>query len=325
LNGSVSHANRCPSLSSAAESVIVNLPSFKAWRLPRSLTISAYAFLLPTLLLVGLFTILPIIYALFVSVQKMDIVSGRHTFIGLKNIGYLMDDDKFWAACRNTFNYVMVVVPLQTAIAMFLACLINGKVKFKRGFITLLFLPSLTSSAAMTMIFMWLFNNNGVVTRALQDHFGITINFLYDPTWALGIIMLMNVFSTIPGYMVVFLAGLQEVPASLYEAAILDGAGTFSRHWEISVPQLTPITCYVVTMGLIGCFQVFDQAFILSGGEGGPENSTLTFTLLIYQFAFKNYNTMGLACALAVVLTLIIFCVTLILNRFVSPDGANRS
>lgn len=297
------------------------LPPYK---LPRSATISAYAFLLPALLLICLFTLAPIAYALFVSLQKMDIISGRYSYIGLRNLNYLIEDDKFWAACRNTFNYVMIVVPLQTAIALFLACLINGKVRFKRAFLTLLFLPTLTSSAAMTMIFMWLFNNNGLIVNFLKDYFGITVNFLYDPAFALAIIMLMNVFSTIPGFMVVFLAGLQEIPKSLYEAAMLDGAGPFSKHWEISVPQLTPITCYVVTMGLIGCFQVFDQAFILSGGDGGPDNATLTFTLLIYHFAFKNYNTMGLACMLAVVLTLIIFCVTMALNRVVKPDGANK-
>lgn len=294
------------------------------WRLPRGASIAAYGFLLPALLLIGLFTLVPIFYALFMSVQKMDIVSGRHTYIGLTNLRYLAEDEKFWAAGRNTFNYVLVVVPLQTAIALFLACLLNGKIKFKRAFLTLLFLPTLTSSAAMTMIVMWLFNNNGIVVHFLQRHFGLTINFLYDPTWALGIIMLMNVFSTIPGFMVVFLAGLQEIPASLYEAAELDGAGPFSRHWEISVPQLTPITFYVLTMGLIGCFQVFDQAFILSGGDGGPDNATLTFTLLIYHFAFKNYNTMGLACALAVVLTVVILCATMLLNRFVRRDGVNR-
>ncbi|MCH8621453.1 sugar ABC transporter permease [Undibacterium sp. TS12] len=293
-------------------------------RVPRGAVIGAYAFLLPALLVVGLFTLAPIVYALYMSVQKMDLVSGRHTFVGLRNLAYLVDDDKFWAACYNTILYVAVVVPLQTVLAMVLACAINSKIRFKRSFVTLLFLPTLTSSAAMTMIFMWLFNNNGVVVLFLQQHLGIGINFLGDPKWALGIIMMMNVFSTIPHFMVVFLAGLQEIPGSLYEAALLDGAGPVSRHWEISVPQLMPITCYVLTMGLIGCFQVFDQAFILSGGEGGPENATLTFTLLIYHYAFKNYNTMGLACALAVVLTLIIFCATLVLNRFVRLEGANR-
>jgi ABC-type sugar transport system permease subunit len=292
-------------------------------RPPRNACIAAYAFLLPTLLLVGLFTLLPIAYALFFSLQKMDIVSGRHSFIGLRNLGYLIEDDKFWAACSNTFRYVMVVVPLQTVVALSLACMLNGRLKFKRVFLALLFLPTLTSSSAMTMIFMWLFNNNGIVARALEDHFGLSIRFLADPDWTLGVIMMMNIFSTIPGIVVVFLAGLQNVPPSLYEAAILDGAGPIRRHWEISVPHLTPITCYVLTIGLITCFQVFDQAFILSGGEGGPDNGTLTFTLLIYHFAFKTYNTMGLACALATVLTLIIFCATLILNRIVKPDGAN--
>jgi len=103
----------------------------------------------------------------------------------------------------------------------------------------------------------------------------------------------------------------------------LDGAGPVARHWYISVPQLAPITFYVVTMGLIGCFQVFDQAFIMSGGDGGPEDSTLTFTLLIYHFAFKTYNTMGLACMLAVVLTVIILSATTLMNRFIKSDGSN--
>ena len=149
----------------------IDIPAPPRWRLraPRGVTIAAYAFLLPTLLLVGLFTLIPIGYALFLSVQKMDIVSGRHSYIGLQNLVYLVEDDKFWAACRNTVKYVVVVVPLQTAIALGLACLLNGKIRFKRAFVTLLFLPTLTSSAAMTMIFMWLFNNNGIVNHFLQD------------------------------------------------------------------------------------------------------------------------------------------------------------
>ena len=288
-----------------------------------SATATAWAFLAPTLLVVLVFTLLPALFALGASFFKMDIVSGRASWSGLKNLNYLVDDDKFWAALRNTTRYVLVVVPAQTALALLLACVLNSKLRFKRGFVTLLFLPTLTSSAAMTMIFMWLFNNNGVVTQTLQDHFGLTVRFLSDPAWALPIIMLMNVFSTVPHFMVVFLAGLQEVPRNLYEAMTLDGAGPIRRHWEVSVPQLMPITFYVLTMGLIGCFQVFDQAFIMSGGDGGPEDSTLTFTLLIYHFAFKTYNTMGLACALAVVLTVIIVAATALLNRVVKSDGVN--
>jgi ABC-type sugar transport system permease subunit len=291
---------------------------------PPGSSLTAYAFLAPTLVLVGIFTLLPIAFALYASVHRLDIMSGQASFIGFKNLGYLVADDKFWAATRNTLKYVLIVVPAQTIIALVLACVINGRVKFKRGFVTLLFLPTLTSSAALTMIFMWLFNNNGLVSQYVEDRFGVTIRFLDDPAWALGIIMLMNVFSTVPHFMVVFLAGLQDIPKALYEAITLDGAGTVRKHWEITVPQLMPITFYVITMGLIGCFQVFDQAFIISRGEGGPEDSTLTFTLLIYQFAFNSYNTMGLACALAVVLTVLIFGATLLVNRVVKSEGANQ-
>lgn len=284
---------------------------------------AAWVFLAPTLVLVLVFTLMPVLYALYASVHKIDIVSGNASWAGARNLRYLIEDDKFWAALRNTVKYVVLVVPAQTTLALVLACVLNGKVRFKRGFVTLFFLPTLTSSAAMTMIFMWLFNNNGLVSQFLHQHIGVTVRFLSDPTWALPVIMLMNVFSTTPHFMIVFLAGLQQIPSSLYEAMSLDGAGPVSRHWNISVPQLTPITFYVVTMGVIGCFQVFDQAFILSRGDGGPEDSTLTFTLLIYHFAFKTYNTMGLACALAVVLALIILAVTMLVNRFVKSEGVN--
>ena len=285
---------------------------------------AAWAFLAPTMALMTLFMLAPVLVALVVSLLKMDVISGHVQWAGLKNLDYLLEDEKFWAALRNTVRYVLVVVPAQTVLALGLACLLNGKVRFRRGFVTLLFLPTLTSSAAMTMIFMWLFNNNGLVTQYLQVHWGVTVRFLSDPAWALPVIMLMNVFSTVPLFMVVFLAGLQDIPAALYEAIELDGAGPLRKHWEISVPQLMPILFYVVTMGLIGCFQVFDQAFIVSGGDGGPENSTLTFTLLIYHFAFKTYNTLGLACMLALVLTLIIVAATALVNRFFKADGVNR-
>lgn len=285
---------------------------------------AAWAFLAPTMALMTLFMLAPVLIALVVSLLKMDVISGRASWAGLKNLDYLLEDEKFWAALRNTVRYVLVVVPAQTILSLGLACLLNGRVRFKRSFVTLLFLPTLTSSAAMTMIFMWLFNNNGLVTQYLQEHWGVTVRFLSDPAWALPIIMLMNVFSTVPHFMIVFLAGLQEIPATLYEAIELDGAGPVRKHWEISLPQLMPILFYVVTMGMIGCFQVFDQAFILSSGDGGPENSTLTFTLLIYHFAFKTYNTMGLACMLALVLTLIIVAATALVNRFFKADGANQ-
>jgi len=134
--------------------------------------------------------------------------------------------------------------------------------------------------------------------------------------------MTMNIFSTVPHFMIVFLSGLQDIPGSLYEAAAIDGANKVKQFLYVTVPQLMPITFYVVTMGLVGCFQIFDQAFIISDGTGGPQNSTLTFSLYIYQLAF-NSNDMGRATALAFILGLLIFAVTAIVNKFLNADKVN--
>ncbi|WP_026692751.1 carbohydrate ABC transporter permease [Peribacillus kribbensis] len=284
--------------------------------------IQGYSFLLPAMLVILVFTLIPIAYAFFMMFFKVDLLSGARTFIGLNNFAKLLDDPKFWASCRNTFRYVLFVVPIQTIVAMVLAALLNSKVKFNRAFLTIMFIPTLTSSSAMTLIFMWLFNNNGVMVNLIDQVFGVRIAFLNNPDLALSVIMMMNIFSTVPHFMTVFLSGLQDIPESLYEAASLDGANAFRKFMNVTVPQLMPITFYVVTMGLVGCFQIFDQAFIISDGTGGPQNSTLTFSLYIYQLAF-NSNDMGRATALAFILGAIIFIVTYIVNKWLKADEVN--
>lgn len=285
--------------------------------------IQGYAFMAPALLIVGLFTLLPIVFAFVMMFFKVDLMAGSWTFVGLDNAGKVFSDVKFWHAFWNTCRYVLVVVPTQTILAMILAAFLNSKIKFQRGFVTLMFIPTLTSSAAMTLIFMWLFNNNsGLITQTLLQLTGHEFKFLSDPKLALGVIMMMNIFSTIPHFMVVFLAGLQEIGEEIYEAAAIDGAGTVRKFLSITIPQLMPVTFYVVTMGIIGCFQIFDQAFIMSGGDGGPQNSTLTFTLYIYQLAF-NSNDMGRASMLAFILALIIFSVSYGIDKLFNADRVN--
>lgn len=288
----------------------------------RHLNLQGYSFMMPALLAILFFTIVPVLYAFFLMFFKVDMLAGTRTFIGLDNFRKIFEDPKFWASFYNTFRYVLVVVPIQTIIALALAALLNNKVKFSRGFLTVMFIPTLTSSSAMTLIFMWLFNNNGLVVNTIDDLFGIKLEFLTNPSLALTVIMVMNIFSTVPHFMIVFLSGLQDIPDSLYEAASLDGASAFKQFRHVTVPQLMPITFYVVTMGLVGCFQIFDQAFILSNGTGGPQNSTLTFSLYIYQLAF-NSNDMGRATALAFVLGAIIFTVTYIVNKLLKADEVN--
>jgi multiple sugar transport system permease protein len=137
----------------------------------------------------------------------------------------------------------------------------------------------------------------------------------------LNAIMIMNIWSTAPYFMVIYLAALQDIPDSLYEAAELDGANALQKFWYVTVPYLRPVTSFVVIMGLIGTFQLFDQSYIFSAGSGGPNNSTLTVVLLIYQYAFKTLGTMGYAAALAVVLAIIILIATLLQRKFSKEES----
>ncbi|MFD1412866.1 carbohydrate ABC transporter permease [Oceanobacillus jeddahense] len=283
--------------------------------------LQGYFFLMPALVVMSIFIVVPIGYAFFLMFFQVDLLSGTRTFVGLDNFVKIWNDPKFWAAFQNTTKYVAVVVPIQTILALMLATLLNSKIKFNRAFLTIMFIPTLTSSSAMTLIFMWLFNNNGLVVNALSS-VGIEVQFLTNPNLALTVIMVMNIFSTIPHFMIVFLSGLQDIPGSIYEAASIDGANRIKQFTNVTVPQLMPVTFYVLIMGIVGCFQIFDQAFILSDGTGGPQNSTLTFTLYIYQLAFSS-NDMGRATALAFVLGLIIFVVTFFVNNILKPDEVN--
>ncbi|KZB90784.1 sugar ABC transporter permease [Bacillus sp. VT 712] len=281
-----------------------------------------YGFMSPTLFVLLLFVITPIFYAIFLSLNKVQLLGGTEfSFRGLENYMKVLEDDKAHIALWNTLKYVIVVVPAQTILALVLAATLNAGLKAEKFFRIIYFLPTLTSSAVLTLIFMWMYNQNGLVNQFLAILGLPTYNWLGDPQVALVAIMIMNIWATAPFYMVIYLAALQDIPDSLYEAAQLDGANAFQRFWHITVPNLRPITSFVVIMGLIGTFQLFDQSFIFSGGSGGPNNSTLTAVLLIYQYAFKNLGTMGYAAALAFLLAFVILIATLIQRKFSKEES----
>ncbi len=281
-------------------------------------TLQGYGFMLPTLIILFIFTILPVGYSLFLSFTKVNLFGGiSYEWVGLKNYSNALQDERVWIALKNTARYVLIVVPSQTIIALIMAAVLNSGIKFQTTFRTIFFLPTLTSSSALTMIFMFLFSLNGPLNNILQS-LGILsepINFINETGFALTTIMVMNIWSTVPYFMTIYLAGLQDIPDSLYEAAELDGANAWQKLLKITIPNLTPITNYVLLMGIIGCFQLFDQAYIISGGTGGPNNATLTFSLIIYQYAFKTLGTMGYASALAIILTIIIFTISMIARK----------
>ncbi|NEO49237.1 MAG: sugar ABC transporter permease [Moorea sp. SIO4A3] len=285
--------------------------------------ISGYLFMAPTILVLGTFLIAPIIYAIFLSFHKVEILGGlSYRFVELKNFLRTFDDERVWIALKNTIEYVIIVVPCQTILALVLALVLNKEIKGKKWFRIIFFLPTVTSSAVLTLIFIWIYNSNGLL-NGLLDFFGLpTYNWLGDPSVALKSIMIMNIWSTAPFFMVIYLAALQDIPRSVYEAARLDGANEFDQFINITVPLLKPVTFFVMVMGIIGTFQLFDQSYIFSGGTGGPNNSTLTVVLLIYQYAFRSLD-MGYAAALALMLAGVILVTTLIQRGFFREEKAN--
>ncbi len=281
-----------------------------------------YLFLLPALLVLGVFVIAPILYAVFLSFHKVELIGGAtYEFRGLDNFMKVTFDDRAIIALKNTAIYVAIVVPTQTFLALVLAASLNAGLKGQKFFRIVYFLPTLTSSAVLTLIFMWMYNQNGLINYVLKFLNLPTYNWIGDPDVALIAIMIMNIWATAPFFMVIYLAALQDIPDSHYEAAELDGAGPIQKFWHITVPNLRPVTSFVVVMGLIGTFQLFDQSYIFSGGSGGPNNSTLTVVLLIYQYAFKTLGTMGYATAIAFMLAIIILVATLLQRKFSKEES----
>ncbi|PLR76464.1 sugar ABC transporter permease [Bacillus sp. V3-13] len=281
-----------------------------------------YTFMTPALFVLLLFIIGPIFYIIFLSFHKVQLLGNiSYDFVAFDNFTRILDDTRAKIALWNTFKYVIIVVPCQTLLALILAATLNAGLKGQTFFRIVYFLPTLTSSAVLTLIFMWMYNKEGLINNVL-DFIGLpTYNFLGDPNIALNAIMIMNIWSTAPFFMVIYLAALQGIPDSLYEAAELDGANVFHKFWHITVPNLRPVTSFVAIMGLIGTFQLFDQSYIFSAGSGGPDNSTLTVVLLVYQYAFKTLGTMGYAAALSFLLALVILIATLLQRKFSKEES----
>jgi multiple sugar transport system permease protein len=240
---------------------------------------------------------------------------------GLEGYKRVLTDDLFLTkALPNTFKYVLIVVPIQTLLSLVLAFALDQKLRARRLFRTVFYLPSVTSSVVISLIFVWLFAAQGIFNQIL----GLSINWLNNVHTAFYVIMGMNIFTTSGTLMLIFLSGLQDIPETIYEAARIDGASSPQIFRRITIPMLRPVIFFVVTVGVIGAFQVFDQIYIMTAG--GPLDSTTTITYLIYKWAFRDTTVkMGQASALAVVLTVIILVVTLIQRRLIEGSGSSNA
>ncbi len=225
----------------------------------------------------------------------------------------------FWIAVRNSVIFACVVVPVQTAIALALAVMLNQNLP-ARGFFRLAFyFPSISSSAVITLIFMWMFNQLGLFNSFLSWLGLPQPDWLGSPHFALPTIMIMNIWTTSGAFMIIFLAGLQGIPMNLIEAAAVDGATSWKTFRNVTLPLLRTTMFFVVVMGVIGTLQMFDQSFIMSGGTGGPLHSTTTVVLLIYNFIF-NYGNVGYGAAATVLWFIFIMGATLATNKWLGQS-----
>ena len=323
--------------------------------------LAGWGFMTPALLLFALFVFIPILFAVYFSFTDWNGISSptEAQFIGLENFRVLLFEDgirraDFFKSLKNTAYFALGVVPLQTVIALFLAVVVNQRrLRFKSFFRTAYYFPSITSSIAISMLFLFLYQKNGLVNEVFRvltfgrweaiawmadprglfhiilSWFGVTLesapawmqakvlsltvwDWISGPSVALMGIMMLNTWTTIGTMMVIFLAALQDVPGQVYEAASMDGANARQTFFKITLPLVRPTLFFVVTLGLIGTFQVFDQVYVMS--SGGPAKTTLTVAYLVYRNGFTN-SQMGLAAAIALLLFLIIFSLTMVQRR----------
>lgn len=264
------------------------------------------------------FTVIPMAASLYLSFTSWKVLTPPQ-WIGIDNyVRMFTNDPEFYQSLKVTILYTISSVPLQMVVALFLAILLNEATRAVGFFRTAFYIPSIVASVASAVLWTWIFNPRFGPVNGLLRSLGMTApNWFNDPNYALSALVIMSTWG-VGGQMLIFLAGLKGLPQSLYEAAEVDGAGRLTRFLRITLPMLSPTIFFNLIMSMIGAFQTFDSAFVIStahaGQIGQPLKSTLFYLLHLYQEGF-TYLNMGYASALAWVLFLIILSVTLVVNR----------
>ncbi len=287
----------------------VSPPAFGRRRKREREGVSAATFLLPSLIGFLIFTAFPVLAAIALAFFDYDLLLGQE-FNGLENFSTLVQDDVFWAALRNTVVFTVVSVPLSVVLGLAAALLVNHALRGVTIFRTIYLLPYVTVTVAVALVWRWIYLPDVGLFNTVLGWFGIDgPNWLTSRTWALPALIIMSVWKSFGYNMVIFLAGLQGIPQHLYDAAKVDGATAWRRFLHVTLPMLSPTTLFVVVISVIGSFQVFDQALVMT--NGGPGTSTTTLVLYIYKAGFQEYK-MGYASTIALVLFVIVAIFTAI-------------
>ncbi|MFG2430661.1 carbohydrate ABC transporter permease [Streptomyces sp. NPDC048590] len=279
---------------------------------------AAATFLTVPVLAFIVFTALPIALMMYYSFTEYDVLTAPK-WVGLANYTKLFDDPFFYTALKNTAIYTLMYVPLGIVVSLATALLLNRKVRASRYFRVLFYVPVISSTVATASIWYWMLNPQHGLVNIMLGWFGIDgPAWLYSSTWAMPAIVLMSVWAGFGTNMVIYLAGLQNIPPELAEAARTDGANGWQVFRHVTLPSLSRTTLLVTTLQIISAFQVFDQAYVLT--KGGPGNSTVTLVYYIYDRGFAALQ-MGYASAISVVLFVVILVVSLLNARIVNRTG----
>jgi len=278
------------------------------------------AFVAPALALIAVFFVVPVLAGFALAATDFDIYGigdpGTVRFVGLANFTALLHDPVFWRALLNTLYFVAVGGPLSVAASLAAALLVNSRMaRFKGVFRTVYFAPVVTTLVAVAVVWRYLYHPRFGFANQILGLVGIPpVNWLGDPHWAMPAIILMAVWKNFGYNMIIFVAGLQAIPVSTYEAARVDGASAWQQFRHITLPALRPMLVFVGVITMIGAFQFFTEPYVMTGGTGGPLNATLSLVMYMYKQGFRWWN-MGFGAAVAFVLFLIILAGTLLQLR----------
>lgn len=273
-------------------------------------------FLSPSLIVFVVFIFLPIAIAFYLSTMKWDLLSADKQFVGLTNYIYYLKNPFFYKVLLNTLYYAAAHIPLDLVFSLSLALLLNKKLKGLSFYRTVYFIPVISSMVAVSAVWIWIYEpESGGLANYFLSLLGISpIGWLNDPKWAMPAIIIMSVWKGLGYNIIIFLAGLQNIPDSYYEAARVDGANAWQQFRNVTLPLLSPITYFVVLMGIINSFKVFTQIEVMTP-EGGPLNTTSVLVFYLYQEAFHKYR-FGRASALAFILFIIVIAITMIQRAY---------
>jgi len=265
-----------------------------------------YLFIAPAVILFAVFMLYPILYSFVLSFQTNQ--GGQFTFVGLDNYLRLFEDEIFIKALKNTFILLIIQVPIMLFLALFIATLLNSALLKMRGFFRVTyFLPAVTSLVAYSIIFSIMLMNDGVINHFLTAIGIDSIPWLSHPIWAKVSLIIAMTWRWVGYNMVIFLAGLQNIPEEIYEAASIDGASKIRQFFSITIPQLKPVILFTFVLSTIGTLQLFDEPYTLT--KGGPSDETLTIGMYLYQTGFRYFD-FGYASTIAYVIVILIAILT---------------